>query len=651
MDHKQHAAGVMNGKSAIQAPPPTIQDIFATGLRYHQAGHLSEAERVYRQILSVDPRHADSLHLLGLVGLQTGRKDFAADMISQAIKINPTIAAYHSNLGAVLSERGLLDDAVACYRRALALKPDYPEAHNNLATTLREQGKLDEAIVSYRLAIKLKPDYPEAHFNLGISLAKQGHLDDAVGCYSKALALRPNFPEAHDALASTRRDQGKLDEAVSSYRQAISLKPNYPQAHNNLGSTLKEQGRLDEAIASCRAAIVLKPDFPEAYNNLGSALAEQGAIEDAVASYRQAIDLKPDFPEAYNNLATGLREQGRLQGAVACYRRAIALSPQYPDAHFGLAMALLARGDMAEGWQEYEWRWQTPQMIKGRRRFPQPRWHGEAAAGQTLLLYGEQGFGDTLQFCRYATLASERGLRVILEVEKPLVRLLRGLAGVEQVVARGEALPPFDLHCPLLSTPLAFGTAMETIPAANAYLHAESQQVATWRNRLAAMANQDPRIGLVWAGSPRLHSPALAAVDRRRSLAPDRLAPLLEIPGLHVFSLQKSGPKAPENLAMTDMMDEMTDFADTAALIANLDLVISVDTAVVHLAAALGKPVWMLDRFDSCWRWLTDRRDSPWYPSVRLYRQPQPHDWDSVLAEVARDLSGLASDNRLASAS
>jgi len=275
-------------------------------------------------------------------------------------------------------------------------------------------------------------------------------------------------------------------------------------------------------------------------------------------------------------------------------------------------------------------------MIKRADIFARPQWRGEATR-KTLLIHAEQGIGDTLQFCRYAMLAAGRGLRVTMEVQTPLVRLLRGLPGVDLVRGCGDELPAFDLHCPMLSLPFALGTTMATVPSATCYLHADAALAAAWQARLAAMANQCLRIGLVWAGNPDA-----VAIDHLRSLAPDRLAPLFALSGLHFFSLQKGGPAAPGDFPLTDFMDEMADFADTAALIANLDLVISVDTAVAHLAAALGKPVWLLDRFYPCWRWLTGRRDSPWYPSLRIYRQPSSGDWDSVLAEVARDLRGLA---------
>ncbi len=608
MNRKQRRAEKPRGTPVMQAAAPTVQAVFAAALQYHQAGRLNEAERLYRQVLAVNSRHADSLHLLGLVAHQNGRHDLAVDLIGQAIAINATEGVYHSNLGTALWKQGLLDEAVACYGRALALKPDYATAHFNLATVRWKQRRLDEADVGYR----------------------------------NALYFKPNYPEAYDNLGTVRKEQGRLDEAITCYRRAIAFRPDYPEAYNNLGTALLEQGQPNEAVACYRKALDLKPDYAEANFNLGTAVWELGQPSAAIACYRNALALRPDYVDAYHNLGTALKELDRLDEAVACYRKVIELEPGHPEAHSNLGIALLAQGDLTAGWIEHEWRWQTPQMLKARRDFTQPQWRGEATEERTLLIHAEQGFGDTLQFCRYAPLAAARGLRVIMEVQQPLVRLLRGLAGVDVVAGRGDELPAFDLHCPMLSMPLALGTTITTIPSAASYLHADTAQVAAWRTRLTAMTCQGPRVGLAWAGNPRNHSRGLAAVDRRRSMAPDRLAPLFALSGLHFFSLQKGGPAARADFPLTDFMSEMADFADTAALIANLDLVISVDTAVVHLAAALGKPVWLLDRFDSCWRWLTGRRDSPWYPGLRLYRQPQPGDWESVLAEVTRDLRSFA---------
>jgi len=364
---------------------------------------------------------------------------------------------------------------------------------------------------------------------------------------------------------------------------------------------------------------------------------EMGRHDLAAASLHEAIAINPAPAPYHAALGNALRELGRLDEAIASYRKAITLTPELIDAHYNLSTTLLLRGELQAGWTEFEWRWKTEYLIMAQRSFTQPQWAGEPARGRTLLIHAEQGLGDSLQFCRYATLAARRGLRVILEVQAPLVRLLRNLPGVERVMARGEALPDFDLHCPMMSLPLACATTIETIPQSAAYLRADPAQVEAWRKRLDAMPPLGPRIGLVWAGSATL------TIDLRRSINPEKLAPLVRLPGLHFVSLQKIGPAAPADFRLTDFMADMNDFADTAALIANLDLVISVDTAVAHLAAALGKPVWMLDRFDHCWRWLTGRRDSPWYPTLRLYRQPRRGDWDSVLAEVVRDLKARSS--------
>ena len=456
-----------------------------------------------------------------------------------------------------------------------------------------------------------------------------------------APATRAEAASYHAAAGNALRQQGRLAEAVSSYRRAIAFCPDYPEALNNLGVTLLDQGRVDDADACYRQTIARNPDYTEAHVNLGIALHRQDQLDEAVACYRRALDLRPDLPEIHNILGVVLRQWGQIDEAEACFRRAIALRSDHAEAHANLALLLLSRGDMAAGWKEFEWRWQTQGMRADRRTFAQPQWRGEAASGRTLLIHPEMGFGDTLQFCRYAALAAARGLRVVMEVQAQLVRLLRSLAGVDAVVAYGTALPPFDLHCPMMSMPLALGTTVDTIPGAASYLQADAAQAAAWHARLAAMGSQAPRIGLVWAGNPRPHSPADAAGDRRRSIAPERLAPLFDLPGLQFFSLQKVGPAAPAHFPLIDFMAEMADFADTAALIANLDLVISVDTAVAHLAAALGKPVWLLNRFDVCWRWMQGRRETPWYPTLRLYRQPAPGDWGSVIAEVVNDLGSI----------
>jgi hypothetical protein len=428
---------------------------------------------------------------------------------------------------------------------------------------------------------------------------------------------------------------GQNAAAVELISRAIAINPDTAAYHSNLGLAAKDLGRLDQAADSFRKASKLTPDAPEPHNNLGIAFTAKGRWQEALACSNKALELKPDFAEAHANIGHVQRQQGLLGQAIARYRTAIRLQPNLAEAHTSLAHALLQQGAFAEGWTAYEWRWKTRSMQAGRRNFAQPQWQGEPGEGRVLLIHAEQGFGDTLQFCRFAPLAAARGWQVVLEVQKPLVRLLRGLPDISGVIGRGEALPEFDAHSPLLSLPHALGIDIQGIPS-TPYLQADAALAARWRVRLDAAAKPGLRIGLAWAGS---HTVANTEIDRRRSIAPDRLTPILQTPGTQFVSLQKDGPAMPAGLPVIDMMQDVTDFADTAGLIAGLGLVICVDTAVAHLAGALGKPVWLLNRFDSCWRWLAGRRDSPWYSGLRIYPQPAPGDWEPVVAEIQHDLA------------
>jgi tetratricopeptide (TPR) repeat protein len=614
---------------------------FAAALQHHQSGRLAEAEALYRRLLAHDPHHADSLHLLGVVALQTGRPSDAVRFIGQAIASNDKIAAYHSNFGLALTELGRLDEALASHQRALARQPNYPEALCNLGMVLAKLRRPDEAMAAYRQSLTLEAKQPQTLYNLASLLAEQGQLQAAARCYRQALALRPNYFEAYNNLGIVLGHLGQTAEAAACYREAIALRPDHPNAYSNLGTALMEQGQSEpdpDRVRNGQMACDSEQSCESVRRTIGGA-ASSGREHWSAANARQ-MAVPGAFP-------VRLSDQ-----AVACYQQALALAPNHAEAHYNLGRALLARGDFSAGWQEFEWRWQTQALLSARRLFQQPQWSGGLGGGRTLLIHAEQGYGDTLQFCRYASLAADSGWRVIMEVPKALVGVLSTLRGVACVVAHGERLPVFDQHCPMLSLPLAFGTTLASIPSAVPYLQANDQQAASWGAQIDATASsgatQDLRMGLVWAGNPRRDAPALAAIDRRRSLDPILLAPLFDIPGWLVFSLQKSGPPAPAHFPIIDMMSKIADFADTAALISHLDLVISVDTSVAHLAAALGKPVWLLDRFDPCWRWLSGRRDSPWYPTLRIYRQPRPGDWRSVVAEVAEDLRRLRIDSRSA---
>jgi tetratricopeptide (TPR) repeat protein len=592
------------------------RDLYSEALLNQQAGRLTEATQLYREILGINSCHADSLNNLAIIHLQLGKQNSAIEFALRAIKVNPGDPSYHCNLGTIYAKIGRSEEAVPYYRAAISLDPNYFEPYLNLATTLFTLERFEEALVCYRNLMALKPT-------------------------RASISNRPNHAGILNRLGISLQKTLRTEEAIFCYRAALQFQPDFLECHFNLGLALKDRGSIDDAIASFQRALELNPDNPDSHNNLGNALKHKQLYREAETCYRTAIKLNPDHADAHFNLGVLFDKNGLNEEAASCFRTSIKLKPDHSQAHFNLATILLSQGDMASGWEEYEWRWKMPEMAVSLRNFEKPQWNGEPGQGKTLLIHAEQGLGDSLQFCRYATLAANCGLRVILEVQKPLIRLFISLPGVDQVIGQGDKLPLFDLHSPMLSLPRALGTTLETIPGATPYLRADEGAESDLRIRLASVAGQDLRVGLVWAGNPHEFSPILAAIDKRRSISPDRLAPLLEIPGLRFFSLQKDGPLVPADFTLIDLMGEMGDLADTAALIANLDLVISVDTAVAHLAAALGKPIWLLNRFDSCWRWLAGRRDSPWYPTLRLYHQPQPDDWNSVVTEIVRDLFAL----------
>jgi tetratricopeptide (TPR) repeat protein len=581
-----------------------IQDLMERGIIFHRAGMLRQAQEIYEQTLVSQPDHVDAMHLLGLIAYQTANFDLAEHLIQGAISLNPNNASYHSNLGNVL----------------------------------KASQKYDAAIRSYDSAIQLKPDSTYTYYNRGNTLHIQRKLEDAVASFDQAISISSDFAEAYSNRGNALKDLKRLDAAIASYDAAIQIKPDYAEAYNNRGNALKDLKRLDAAIASYDAAIQIKPDYAEAYNNRGNALKEQRQIEAAIASYSRAIDLKPDFFEAFNNRGNGLKEKKQLNAAIASYNQAIAIKPDYAEAYWNKSLALLLGGDYINGWQFYEWRWQREVFATLKRDFPQPLWLGTPSLlNKSILLHGEQGFGDTIQFFRYAKLVSDLGAKVILEVQKPLITLLTDLDGVALLTSKGEKLPEFDFQCPLMSLPLAFKTTVDTIPTRNPYIFSKLAKVAMWEAKLGNRIK--PRVGIVWSGNLKHKN------DHNRSISLKQL--LLYLPDNCQFvSLQKGlslddGKVLHANPHILNFAHELRDFSDTAALTELLDCVVSVDTSVAHLAAALGKKTWILLPNDPDWRWLLDREDSPWYPTVKLFRQPVPGDWFTVLSRVREGLLAL----------
>jgi Flp pilus assembly protein TadD len=542
-------------------------------------------------------------------------------------------------LGIVESKLGHPAQAEIWFQKSLALKPDSAEILCSYALSFMMRREFVKAISLLKRATDIKPDYAPAFFHLGNAYKDSGIIAEAVRTYERALALEPDYAQVLNNLGIIAKDQVRLPEAKAYYERAIAQDPLNPFYINNLGVVFYMMGDYGKAVICHKKCLELKPDFPEALSNLSLLARETGAFEQAIIYCMQALVLRPQYPEALNNLGNALKDSGKLEEAIEAYRHAIRLNETDPEIQHNLSMALLATGKFEEGWPLLEVRWKTQHLKHVYRKYPQPLWHGEAAEGRVLFIHHEQGMGDTLQFCRYTSMAAARGLRVIMEVQQPLVRLIKSLDGVEIVIAHPEKPPVFDFHCPMMSLPWAMQTRLETIPDTTPYLKADEKEVSAWRKRLEPLVSNKLRVGLVWAGSPRHHSPSLAMTDRRRSITPEMLEPLVKNKNIHFFSLQKDGPKAPEALGLIDLMDECNDFEDTAALIANLDLVITVDTAVGHLAGALGKSVWLMNRFDSCWRWPRDRETTPWYCTMRLFHQPKAGDWKSVIDRIAAELA------------
>ena len=633
-------------KNLAQAPHQkagSVASIFAEGLARHQAGHLVEAEKAYRRVLAVSPDHFDSRQLLGAIFLQRGEHAEALKHIKLALKKSPDNVFVLNNQGIVLERLGRCQDALTSLDRAIALRPDYAEAHSNRGNVLKALHRFEEALAGYDRALALRPDFAEAHSNRGDVLCSLKRFAEALANCERALALRPDFAEAHCNRANTLQKLKRLDEALAGYDRALSLKPNYPEAHSNRGATLHDLHRFEEALASYDGALALRPDFAEALSNRGNALQELKRFEEALKDYKRATAIQQNFAAAYSNCGNALRELNRFDEALASFDRAIALRPNLAEAHFNSAICLLLTGDLDRGWKRYERRWQTDQLCSEQRNFSRPQWTGtDHIDGKAILLHAEQGLGDTLQFCRYVPRVAAGGAHVILEVQKPLVTLMRTLADGVEIVAKGDPLPAFDLHCPLLSLPLAFKSGLNTIPSETPYLSSDPIKRNAWRARLGPSGKL--RIGLVWAGDPRKQLPNAHLIDRQRSVAFDRLAPLFDNTNCEFVSLQKGADavaqlrNSPLRHEIIDWSDDFHDFSDTAALIDNLDLVIAVDTSVAHLAGALGKPVWLLNRYNTCWRWLLDRDDSPWYPGLRQFRQDATRVWDAVIGRVAAEL-------------
>jgi tetratricopeptide (TPR) repeat protein len=535
-----------------------------------------------------------------------------------------------------LHRQGRLDEAEKLYTRVLKAHRDHFDALHLLGMLHHQRGKAGEAYRLISTALKLNPRSPDALSNLAMVLHALKRDTEALASLDKALALAPGHPEALNNRGNLLLDVQRPADALAAFDQVLAREPRHLQARVNRGNTLAALGRGEEAVAEFDIALAAQPGHPIALYNRGNALRALGRDAEALADYDKALAGLPSHIKTWNNRGLALQALNRHEDAAASYRRALTLQADYADAHFNEATALLTLGDYRAGLPEYEWRWKRTGM-EARPRFRDPPWLGDRPlGGKTILLHAEQGLGDTIQFARYVPMIAQSGAKVVLEVQPELKPLFEGFAGASAVIGRGEKLPAFDLHCPLASLPLACKTELATVPAAIPYLRAPAERVAHRRARIEALPQ--PRVALVWSGR------AAHANDRNRSIALADFKPLLDVPGVCFISLQRELRLADERTLAAEpriahVGAELSDFADTAAVLALSDLVICVDTSVAHLAAAMARPTLILLPFQPDWRWLLGRDRSPWYPDAKLLRQPAPGDWSSVLRQACDEIA------------
>ena len=614
--------------------PTTKQPDLKDALTLHEAGKLAEARAAYGRILENFPNRTDAAHGLALAALDMGQPGEAIPLLFRCIALGPNNPAFRLSLGIALLQGGNAQDAVPQLLEAANTAPQMIEPRLYLARALGALEKWAQAVDVLTTAAETFSNHPEVWTAKGNAERILLRHKKAEGSFRRVLDLKANDPDALNNLAVVVRAQHRFDEAVEIYQSALALAPDHPKVHGNLGNVLVEMGRSAEAEHHLRRAVDLNASNPSSRCNLAIYLTREERAEEAISYFEDVISSAPNFVDAWTNLGVARLALGYTAAAEKCYRRAIELSPENAEAHYNLAWALLLTGQWAEGWQEFEWRWKLDHFSSHQRTFKQPVWDGAALPGGTLLLHAEQGLGDAIQFARYVALAKQRCTHVIVECHPPLAPLFQSLVGADTVIVAGDLLPPFDAHAPFMSLTRIFGTTTDSIPGQSAYISPPSDIPA----RLRLPDNYRRRIGLVWAGSPD------NKIDRRRTIPAEMFATLVSTVDADFVSMQV-GPRADEiaDLPASKLIfacdREVHDFADTAAVIAQLDLVLGVDTAVLHLAGSMGKPAWMLIPFMPDYRWLLGREDTPWYPSLRLFRQSMPADWAEPLDRVMSALT------------
>ena len=608
------------------------EDAFPKALEAFRRGDAAAARAICQTINQRLPGHFGALHLAGILALQSGQAAAAVDLIEKALTVQPRAADAHSNLGYAYRLQNRSGEALTSFRKAIDLQPDFADAHYNAGTLLNQLERGAEALAHFDAALRIKPNHTACLAGKAAALCRLARYAEAVEACDAALAGDASNVEAHNTRGLALAAQGRSEDALRCYDQALALRPQFVEALNNRGSALESLERREEALECHDKAIAVNPGYAQAWYNRGVCLAAMQRFADALASYDRALAIAPALPGALNNRGSALKELGRLEEAIASFDRALDARSDDAVARWNRSLAYLARGDLEAGFREYEWRKRKPDPSTNV-EFPQPLWLGEfSLEGKTILVHWEQGLGDTIQFSRYIPMLRDAGARVVFSPQPVLQPLLRTLGPDIEFVDMFRQSVDFDCHAPLLSLPLAFRTRSDTIPAHVPYLHADPALVQRWSQRLG----DGFRIGVCWQGGT-------AGIDVGRSFEAGEFSGLSQLPGVRLISLHKGAGESqladlPDGMHVETLSADFDAahgaFMDTAAVMKNCDLVVTSDTAIAHLAGALGVPVWIALKFAPDWRWGMVAEQTRWYPTARLFRQPKPGDWKSVFAAI-----------------
>jgi len=618
------------------------ESIFQIGTAFHQKGELALAKNVYEKIPPNDPLYPESLHLVGVIYFQTNNYEEALKYFEASLKIEPKNAQVLNNLANLYINLDRQELALETYKKAIRIDPNFTEAFFNIANLQKKLGQLDEAAINYDQALRLRPIFPEAFLNKGNLLRDIGRTNEALEAYQNAISLNPKFAQAHYNLGLIFYKLERYDNSIAHLEHAIQIHPSFAEAHNSLSTSYIAINQTTNALKSASTAISINPNYIDAYNNRGLILKKLNRFTDSIKDFEFIIKLHPERPDAYFNLGNLHNELHNFGKALEYYDHAIKLNDNYAEAHWNKGLIYLLHEHYDLGWKLYEWRWKWEGFSKEKRVFLQPQWLGnENLEGKKILIHCEQGLGDCIQFSRYVSIVEELGATVIFETYKPLINLFQNLGSNFNLIERGKSLPDFDFHCPLLSLPLALFSIHPAIPKSQSYLKCHPEKLSFWNSRLKQVSR--PRVGIVWNGN------SLHKNDHNRSISADIF--IQKLPNIFQYICLKNEVTKDESTLLDEanilnLSQEIEDFEDTAAICKCVDLVISVDTSVAHLAGAIGTPTWILLPYSPDWRWSVNKQTTPWYQSVKLYRQKTDRSWEKVLSEVANDLNKINIRNK-----